>query len=1362
MLVRTLTNLLFLLSLLLSAGVRGQTAPHLFTQYKFHRLNEANGLTNNIVTDIVQDSLGQIWVGTEEGLFRYQGTKFQPFLKDREDTNTLPNNYVWKLFVDEQNNIWTMTDNGVGMYSYQTDCIRRFMPEQLVGGVTSMARAPDGTLYFGRYEGGIWQVRDGQARLLPLFDPVSQQNMNGLGVLHMSIAQNTLWAVVSERGLLSIDLATERVRYLSAQEICGQERLKVFDLYVDAEARVWLGSNAGVFRSDPSPTGAGAFRPVLTDALPPDDYLSICLDNTDQLWVGSRQHGVYAFRQQPEGTYRPSEHFAPSFGDDGISHRTISKIFQDDEGLFWLGTHNGGVNVFNPEGELVRFLTYQFYNPASLSYQNVWGMCEVGDGTIWVGTDGKGINRLDPKTGVVDRHFLPDLQDKAILCLMEDSRSRVWIGTYANGVYLYDRRSDRLSTFRVGSEHTQLQVNDIRAFFETPSGKVYVGTNQDGLYTFEEETGRLVQVVGSAGLDIRAITSTRDQQLWLGTYGQGLLHYDERRGSFTNHHWAQHDEFAKEVIFDIYRDGSTLWLGTRHHGLLAFDTQTLTYTHFADVKRINESAISGVTKDALGNLWITTNTEVIAFDPVQRRVFPFSSNGNFQTGHANYGSIFRADAGFVVVGGINGMNLFYPEQLFQTEVTRNVVFNELKILNKTANAVNSDVFPAGKSIFLTDRVMLDHKDNIFSIGFSIPGFNVSKQNEVAYRLEGYETEWQYGANDAATTYRNVPPGHYTFQVKNLQTDTLTRQLAIAIAPPFWRTWQAYGLYALVLALLIWWFNRFMHSRIILKQKLAFEKELREKEHHVMQEKLRFYTNFSHELKTPLTLIQGPVNDLARTIEDPDQRQYLQLIQKNTRILLKFIERMLEFRKLEMNKTILNVGRHNLTILAQEEAERFAYLAKEKRIKFGFYCESELHAWVDLEKMQIILSNLLSNAIKFTGEGKAIHFGIAQHQEQLVIEVKDDGVGIEATEVKNIFSPFYQASNSVGAGGTGIGLALCKSLVELHGGTITVRSQAGKGTQFRVQLPLGKDHLLEKPHVRFVVTDAETQEAPRWADSEQQLAADESAVNDQVMLVVDDNQDILTYVHSLFKGEFRVITAENGKEALEKATHHIPDLIISDMMMPEMDGIALSKALKENMATSHIPIILLTAKNSNQAKIDGFEIGVDDYITKPFHSELLLARVKNILNKRKLLELKYGVNELMDPATRQGSREEDFVLQVEAAILGMLEKGTFEVPELCREMGMSQTSLYRKIKSIAGVSTQLFIRKIKVKRAAQLMLQGQGTITEIAYALDFADLKYFRKCFKEQYQMTPSEFIAAHPTAAPPQDDLMQAFLDVKK
>ncbi|MEM1407646.1 MAG: ATP-binding protein [Bacteroidota bacterium] len=1308
----------------------------LFTQYKFHRINKEQGLFGNEVIDIDQDTLGQIWVATENGVYRYQGESFQGFFRKSNDENSLPSNYVSDLFIDGENQVWMLTESGVCKYDYTLDEITRFMSDEISGPVISMAVAEDGRKFFGQYFGGILTEKDGVLKPLEIRSG-RKSLVNGI-IIKMNIVDNYLWAVAGGNDVIAIDLKTNHVESTALAKVFGMSDFQIFDLYVDQQRKVWAATNNGLFRIKRLENGRFDIQEILEGKLPKDDLLTVFNDNDNQIWIGTRQHGMYSFKNTNTSYDTELNHFGTSSTQRGLSYRTISKIFQDSDGMFWLGTHNDGLNVFNPKGESVRLVTSENGEKKALNFRNVWGISKSSEDRIWVGTDGKGLNILNPFTEEVRQPDWPELENVAVLSVLEDSQQRLWVGTYKSGLYMIDLPTNTIKRFYSGGPESDLRVNDIRTIFQCNQHVIYVGTNQGGAYYYNENRGTIDHIERTNGYDIRTFEMTEDQLIWMGTYRNGLLSYD-RNESILKQYPINNASEGLVTILDMYNQDNKLWLGTRENGLMRFDCQGKAFQKktFGELSNISISSLHG---DPYGNVWMTASSGVYVYEVEADIFLRFGKESGFQEGHFNYGSILLMDKGYLATGGVKGLNLFYPEDLISSKRSSDVVFHEFKVADSKMTLLNSDIYPDEKSIFLSQRVDLNHTDNVFTIGFSIPGFNKRKQDEFLFILEDYDDLWQKSEGRQEVTYRNVPPGDYRFKVKNLIDENASRELQIRINPPLWRTWQAYLLFLVVIALVLWWLIKFNSSRLLLKQNLEFEQSLREKEHNVMQEKLRFYTNFSHELKTPLTLIQGPVNDLIKKETDPSTLQYLNLIKKNTSVLLKFIRRMLEFRKIEMNKTLLNVGLQDLYILAQEEAENFAHLSKEKGIRLGFYCEQDLYAWVDIEKIQIVLSNLLSNAIKFSSSGTVVKFGMFHEDDHIVIEVKDNGVGIDKKDLRDIFSPFYQASNSAGSGGTGIGLALCRSFIELHGGTITVESEKDKGTSFTIRLNKGKEHLQDLQHVRFVKSkEGEFTESIDDSIVIGKVDAEPFSDSDKVLLFVDDNDDISTYVNSLFARDFKVITCNNAEEGLEKAIEFIPDIIISDYMMPGKNGADFCKDIKANMATSHIPFILLTARSSSESKMEGFAVGADDFITKPFSSELLEARVNNILSNRNLLQLKYESRDLIEASNKTSSREAEFVLKVESTINLLMENSEFNVPDLCRELGMSQTSLYRKVKTLTGDSIQLFIRKIKIKRAAELLISEDLTVTETCFALDFSDLKYFRKCFKEQFGMTPSEY-----------------------
>jgi len=568
-----------------------------------------------------------------------------------------------------------------------------------------------------------------------------------------------------------------------------------------------------------------------------------------------------------------------------------------------------------------------------------------------------------------------------------------------------------------------------------------------------------------------------------------------------------------------------------------------------------------------------------------------------------------------------------------------------------------------------------------------------------------------------------------------------RSILIIVKPPWWRTIWAYAAFLAFIILVAWLIIRYKFRQMKLKNSLYYEKMLRQKEHSLTREKLSFYTNFSHEMRTPLSLILGPCNDLYNHNPRPDQQSKIEIIKRNAYYLLELLNRLLEFRKVESNKITLNISYSDINALISQEIEFFKFQAGQKNISFTHKVEGEPKGWADFSSLQIVLNNLLSNAVKFTPAGGKISVNSINESDLLTIQVENTGKGISEKDLQQLFTRFFQGENSAGHGGTGIGLALCKNLVELHHGTITAESTPGEMTRFVVSIPVSRDNYNKLPHARFVSETYTSEDHPEKLIPENSLQKDGVDDEKKLVLLVDDNYDLINYLSSILSPAYEVISANDGKSGIETAKSQIPDLIISDVMMPEKSGVELCQELKADIRTSHIPIILLTAKHTSEAKIEGFEKGADCYIVKPFDAAVLLSQIKGLFHNRKLLRDFFKSNFSADEAIESLSIEEKFLLQLETCILKMFDQGLeISVPELSKTMGFSRTSLYRKVKAISDMSVNQIIKSVKMRKSAELIRhENDMTISQIAFELGFNDIRYFRECFKEQYGMTPSTY-----------------------
>ncbi len=1310
----------------------GQDLP---VQHRFYRLNEEQGLSNGFVNKIVQDTLGFLWVGTNDGLFRFDGKHFQSFRTS--SAIPVPDNTINDLLVDKNNKIWAMTNYGLAIYSYESDSIIQKQPDELFGDkvgrvVTCAAQVSNGTIYMGSDEAGLHKYENERFSEVPI--DIEGQPYALEDIADLALDHSVLWIGTWTNGIIRYNIRTGQAEALQFSTSDHDLTVYIKDLFVDSFGRLWIGTNLGVYTI--SENGSRIYlQPIDNPVLQNVDVLTIHEDADGTIWIGTRSQGLYRLEQSV------LTHFKPSVDRSSVSHRTISAIFQDESENLWLGTHNNGIDVFHPDGEIVRNIsTVQPEGTGTYMSESIWGIHNAQNG-IWMGTDGSGLYHYSPATDeivpIASSDISPKLTDDAILTVLEASDQTLWLGTYKGGINVLS--PDRQSVRSYSVANSPLSVNDVRVLYEDDSQTIWIGTNRGGLYQFSESAQEITKISNTGFYDIRGILKddVDSNLLWLATYGYGLVKFYIKEQLVMPIEWDTTQSHGPPIGLSIDQTNEHIWLGTMQSGLIRIDKKTDETKVFDEsVGIINNTVRSVLALDK--NIWIGTNAGLSVLEMDSENIRNFNTSDGLQNGQFNDGSLIQTANGYLAVGGIHGMDIFDPDELMMGQRLPQITFTKLKINNEVVRPGTSNSIDA--SLPITSRVTLFPDQDVFTIEFNVIEFPSALGWRYEFLLEGFDSHWTTGTGNNNATYRNVPPGNYTFQVRAvdpaMSRSGNVNSLSIKVLPPWWNTiYSRIGL-AILVSVIIWIIYRNIKDRVTMKQRLYYEQKIRQQEHDAMQDKIRFYTNFSHEMKTPITLISGPVNDLLRNEEIPQtQKKSLRLIKRNAHTLLKLINRLLEFRKLETENTMLNVSYHDLTILAQEEAESFSYLAKDQDIKFGFYCETDLKAWIDIEKLQIIINNLLSNALRYSEPNSKVTFRVAHEAPNIIISVADEGRGIDQEELEQIFTPFYQAKNSIGTGGTGIGLALCKSFVDLHGGNISVTSELGAGTTFNVTLPEGKGHLESLDYVRFIdVTQGEIDESISHEEVEQVSPLD----NEQVLLIADDNRDIRIYVASLFEHKFNVIQASDGQKALDLARTTVPDIIISDIMMPGLDGLEFCRAIKEHVATSHVPVVLLTAKGTSQTKIEGYDVGADGYLTKPFDSEVLVARVNNLLQSREHLRELHDRGQWIENKDVP-SREIEFILKVEATVLDLIPGKELSVTKLCRELGFSRTSLYRKIKSLTGQSIKQFIRSIKLKKAAEMLATEDMAVSEIAFALDFTDLKYFRTCFKKHHGKLPLEY-----------------------
>ena len=916
------------------------------------------------------------------------------------------------------------------------------------------------------------------------------------------------------------------------------------------------------------------------------------------------------------------------------------------------------------------------------------------------------------------------------------------LGIYDDGLLKLDTRSERIERIPLDMENV-----DIITFFKDTDGTIWIGAEY-GIYTYANGQLNKESQLNALLPDKSVYGILRDRQgkLWIGTYGGGIAIFDRNNKSVAK--LNTNTNFFSNAINSLHMDSEGgIWIATRNGiGYIKDTSHPETFESYGYKQGLEDTFVRTIQEDAMGNIWLSTNDGISRWNKQKQSFDSYDYRDGIPMGNFIEGSACRTEDGTLYFGSLNGVCYFSPESLIAERQVASVQIIECKGLD---NQIESR---SGETLILTsnDNIELPYDRNSFRIYFSVPDYSQSQQVEYAYLMEGLENTWTNTLGENQVTFRNISPGEYTFKVKaRLRNqewdDTHIATITIQISPPLWLTWYAKIFYILLALLCVFFWFRFYKRKLLLENSLELEKKKSLNEQELNNERLRFYTNITHELRTPLTLILGPLEDLVNDSHVPTfYSNKIKVIHSSAIRLLNLINQILEFRKTETQNRKLTVSKGDLGSLVTETGLRYKELNRNEKITFQISIDArETKLYFDTDIISTILNNLLSNAIKYTSEGeiRLIMRSIVEEENKYTeIVVSDTGYGIDAEALPHIFDRYYQAKGKHQASGTGIGLALVKSLADLHEGTLQVESEIGKGTTFSLRLLTENTyssalHKEEKPETILIEPEK----------SEEEEDKEEADVR-PMLLVVEDNDDIREYIVSSFSNNYRIITATNGKEGLEQAQKHIPDIIISDIMMPVMDGIEFCKRVKEDVRTSHIPVILLTAKDSIQDKEEGYESGADSYLTKPFSAKLLNSRIHNLLESRRKLALLIAnrTKELKPEQPQEPIKlsrlDEEFLARFTSIVEENVDIDKLDMSFMMDKMNMSHSTLYRKIKGLTGISGNEFIRKIRLKNSLRLLMEEGLNISEAAYASGFNDLGYFRTCFKEEYGMAPSEYI----------------------
>lgn len=1375
------------LVLLLHSIVTGQT-----NRLRFDKLTAEDGLSSNHISYIFQDKKGFLWISTQDGINRYDGYDFKHFRHLPGNTNSLSDYAAGHIYEDLEGNFWIATRNGLNVFNPDTETFIHYNPQKdstiLLGSEKIVCTTED------KY-GNIWI---GTRKGLTLFNPKTKsftlfQNIpsdkNSLSFDYVTSllfdSKNNLW-IGTQIGLNRFNYETNsfEVFLKNPQDPKSISGNLIVSLFEDSKGNIWLGTNSGLNRLTSFDKGKAEF--ISYQYNPEDKYSissnnigKIAEDSNGNLWICTLGGGLNIFNPLTNKfiSYQNIEEDNSSLSDNNISSICIDN-FQN----VWIGTFSGGINKYTPAKE--RFAVYQPapFAKSKVAENNISAILIDDKNNLWLGTKGDGIkvyrnkNIFDNNNLLFELKADPKVKNKlssnSITSIIQDKSGKIWIGTFGGGVNKYDPASKKIETFRYKREDLNSIGNDfIHTIYEDSEGTIWVGTGLGGLNRFDKSTNSFKRFRDNPkypkskkylnSSEVTSILEDSKGNLWVGTTTGGLSKFDRKSETFIHFTHLQEDlnSISSNRINCIYEDSKgRLWIGTFSGGLNFYNEKENNFIHYLEKDGLADNTVQSITEDEKGNLWITTLDGISNFNPDKKLFKIFDESDGLQSKVFNPGAVFKdTQSGSIYFGSEQGLNIYTPNSIKEIKNIPSIALTDFKIFNKSV----LPNYAAKTHYHKTDvyEIELAHDENVFSFEFASLDFTSPERNLYKYKLEGFDKDWIDARNRREVSYTNLNPGKYVFRVIGTNSDGYWNEdglvVNLIINPPLWKTWWAYTIYFILAAAGFFAIRKYELNRVKLRNDLRQREFESKKLQEVDEIKSRFFANISHEFRTPLTIILGSLEKLKSKMQDSSYERDIVVMKRNASRLLQLINQLLELSRIESGNVKLNAAEGDLVKFIKRIVASFSSLANQKNLQLtfnkipvdDFQTNEVILAFYDKKKLETVFYNLLSNAIKFSPHGEKIDVSISEEVGIVKIIFSNSGVEIPVEKLNKIFDRFYQVDDSGTRNfeGTGIGLSLVKEYVELHKGKIEVESNDNK-TIFTIYLPAGNYHLSESEILNEDIQQVSDELIPKddFLTVTSELVTEQVDSDKTIILIVEDNSDLREMIRENLQENYFVLEAENGVKGLKLAEETIPDLIISDIMMPEMDGYELSKKIKSNEKTNHIPVILLTAKATTEDKLTGLETGADDYLIKPFNSEELKIRVKNLIKIRKQMREKYQSQMLIKPSEIVvPSLQKVFIDKLTSIIEKNISNENFSVEILSEEIGLSRAQLHRKVKSITNQSPSEFIRNFRLQRATELLKQNFGNIAEIAYEVGFSSQAYFTKTFQEVYGLTPLEFKKQH-------------------
>ncbi|WP_228520420.1 hybrid sensor histidine kinase/response regulator transcription factor [Flavobacterium sp. CSZ] len=1304
-------------------------------------LDISDGLSNNSVTTIFQDSDGYMWFGTYDGLNRYDGYNFKVFRNRINDKKSLLFNTIYNIEGDSKKNIWVGGSNGICIYNKTTATFHNVQytvsgkkPEVLKDIIHQMRSVSDNLVLVASQNLGLIAFENGSfvGKHIALNVPGNRITVNNYDAIAIQDDKKNKrsWIYIRNVGVCSYSYTSKNLKVVFPLSI------EVKAMKLAGEGNLWLGTDEGLFLFN---TKSGALS---------ENYFStkssvtdLLLDKKNEIWITTDGSGIYKVIGKSKKAIA-----ANAIKENQVAKsNSVWSLYEDKSGNKWFGSLRGGISMLSNTPKYFKSVKY---NSKDLVENFILSFCEDEKNNVWVGTDGAGLKYWDRKNNTYT-NYTGKLSSKFITGIVRDNNNEIWLSTWAGGVNKINPKTNSVTPYSCYNPYTRQIEKNIWFVYKDSKANIWAsGTNEGALY-FLDRIKNSFTLFDPSVTNLQCMTETSDGKLWAGNYSS-LFSIEKATRKINK-------ITIGNPVRCIHEDkDKNLWLGTQEGGLLLFDRKTNTFKRLTTDDGLPSNTVLRLLEDKEGNLWMSTYNGICRYDKKRKTFRNFSVNDGLQSNQFSFNAGLKLSTGEFLFGGINGFNAFFPEAIKGFNQKNNLLLSDFYVNNLPIEESKNDLeWENGK----IKQVSLPYDQTTLSLEFVALDYNNADKINYAYYLEGWDEQWNYVGQARKANYARLTEGKYVFKVKttnfkggwNKEVSLIT----IEVLPPWYRTWWAYALYLLAGIGAIFAYLQYNKNKEKLKYKVKIAELESKKEKEIAEKQSSMFTYISHEFRTPLSLIINPLKKAVQkeSVQNGSSGSDLAIAHRNARRLLSLVDQLLLFRKAENDADSLRLSPINVNNLCNEVYQCFVNQAKDKSIRYNFGIpDHEIVIIGDYEKIEISLFNLMSNAFKYTPIGGEINLKLTESDHQVHLEISDSGDGIEAKDIEVIFEKFKQIKSKVSIGtGFGIGLYIVKHFVDKHKGTVSCSSEIGKGSTFKLTFLKGDSHF---DNVEI------TNEIPKRSQLFDELIIDDGQENNaanppvsesdfqkimltdkRTVLIIDDNVEIRAYLIKLFSESYMVYSAENGEEGLKLTKKHMPDLVISDITMEEMDGLELCRKIKENDALSHIPVILLTASKNPETHLQGINDGADDYITKPFDDDILVARVESLLRNRSNLRTYFLDSITLKENTQKVPQEYQEILKKCIEIVeANIHKRDFTIKNFALEMGMSHRTLYTKIKIISGQTLNAFIRSVRIRRAAMLMLTEDINITQASAEVGFEDPKYFRQQFVKLFGMTPSEYI----------------------